>query len=62
MAKVDLSHTRTVEEILEEYKVSEDEGLTEDRVLEQRNKYGYNGKFITSTVEGCFCRMQDVCN
>lgn len=44
MATVDLSHTRTVEDTLLAYKVAEDEGLTQERVLEQRNKFGYNGK------------------
>ena len=44
MAAVDLSHTRTVEETLENYKVTEDEGLSQERVLEQRHKFGYNGK------------------
>lgn len=44
MATVDLSHTRTVEETLAAYKVTEDEGLTQDKVLELRNKFGYNGK------------------
>lgn len=44
MATVDLSHIRTVEETLELFKVKEDEGLSNERVLELRHKYGYNGK------------------
>ena len=50
MAAVDLSHTRTVEETLELYKVSEDEGLSNERVLEQRHKFGYNGEYINLAV------------
>lgn len=45
MATVDLSHIRTVEETLVAYKVIEDKGLTQERVLEQRNKFGYNGEW-----------------
>ena len=44
-SKVDTSHTRTVEEILETYKVTENDGLTPERVSEQRKKFGYNGEF-----------------
>lgn len=41
-SKVDTSHTRTVEEILETYKVAENDGLTPEIVSEQRKKFGYN--------------------
>ena len=44
MSTVDLSHTRTVEETFLNYKVTEDEGLTEERVLELRKQFGYNGE------------------
>ena len=44
-SKVDTSHIRTVEEILEAYKVTENDGLTPERVSEQRKKFGYNGEF-----------------
>lgn len=44
MTTVDLSHTRTVEETLVAYKVTEDEGLSEERVMEERKRFGYNGE------------------
>ena len=50
-AKVDLSHIRTVEETLEEYKVLEEEGLSKDRVLQQRKKFGYNGESVFTFKE-----------
>ncbi len=46
MATVDLSHTKTVAETLEQYEVSEEEGLSKDIVQEQRKKFGYNGGLI----------------
>lgn len=46
MESIPLPHTRTVKEVLDYYKVSEDEGLSQDRVLEQRKKFGYNGEFF----------------
>lgn len=50
MATVDLSHTRTVQETLELYKVSEEEGLSNERVLEQRHKFGYNGELTVKVI------------
>lgn len=44
MASGECYHTKTVHEVLEYYKVSEEEGLSSDRILEQRKKYGFNGK------------------
>ncbi len=59
MAAVDLSHTRTVEETLELYKVTEDEGLSQESVLELRQKFGYNG-MSNSTNWGPFDKSRDV--
>lgn len=44
MASSGYPHSKTVEDILLDYKISEEEGLSNDRVLEQRQKFGYNGK------------------
>jgi hypothetical protein len=61
MTTVDLSHTKTVEETLLDYKVTEDGGLTNDTVLELRQKYGYNGKWkylfecVFFTHANCLC-------
>ena len=41
---MELAHTRTVEEILAEFKVAEEEGLDNAHVEEQRRKHGLNGK------------------
>ena len=38
------AHSKTVEEVLEHFKVSEECGLPEARVEELRDKYGLNGK------------------
>ena len=43
---MELAHTKTVEEILQEYKVTEEEGLNSSRVQEQRRKHGLNGKIV----------------
>lgn len=39
---MELAHTKTVEEILQEFKVTEEEGLDNSRVVEQRRKHGLN--------------------
>ena len=44
MAASQCVHSKTVEDVCFEYKISEEEGLSNDRVLEQRKKFGYNGK------------------
>ena len=43
---MELAHTKTVEEILQEYKVTEEEGLNNSRIEEQRRKHGFNGKIV----------------
>ncbi len=55
-SSVDLSHTRTVEETLAAYKVTEDEGLTPEKVLELRSIFGYNGEcmWIVLCIFVCF--------
>lgn len=45
---MELAHTKTVEEVLQEFKVTEEEGLNSSRVEEQRRKHGLNGKTNTS--------------
>jgi len=44
---MELPHTKSSKETLEFYKVDQAEGLSEARVLELRNKYGYNGQYYT---------------
>jgi len=46
MASSEFPHIQPVHEVLECYKVREDDGLSEDRVKELRKKYGYNGKCL----------------
>ena len=41
---MELAHTRTVEEVLQDLKVTEEEGLNNSRVEELRRKHGLNGK------------------
>ncbi len=41
---MELPYTKSVSEILEYYNVSESEGLSEERVQEQRKQFGYNGE------------------
>ncbi len=61
MASSDYPHTKPVHEVLEYYKVREDEGLSNDKILEQRKKYSYNGEFCKTwyfssvEVEFFFC-------
>ena len=40
---MDDAHAHTVEEILGHFKVDREVGLNEDRVSDQRNKFGWNG-------------------
>lgn len=62
MTTVDLSHTRSVEDTLLAYKVTEDEGLAQERVLELRRQFGYNGgwmvlRFVVFPVSCCCCLL-----
>lgn len=41
---MELPHTKDTSEVLEHFKVSEDAGLSKERVKELRSKYGYNGE------------------
>ena len=43
---MDLAHTKTVEEVLQEFKVTEEEGLDNACVEEQRRKHGLNGETV----------------
>lgn len=38
------AHTRTVEEVLEQFKVDEEGGLTDEQVKKGLEKYGPNGE------------------
>ena len=38
-----MAHTKSVEEVLKEFDVSETTGLSEDRVTKLREKHGLNG-------------------
>ncbi len=41
---MELAHTQSVKEVLEFFKVAEEDGLTETRVAELREQYGSNGE------------------
>ena len=43
-ADMELSHTRTVEEVFQHFDVKENIGLSEAQVVKAREKYGLNGK------------------
>lgn len=47
---MELAHTKTVEEVLAEFKVTEEEGLDSACVEEQRKKHGLNGKLKQATM------------
>lgn len=47
---MELPHTKSVTEILDYYKVSETEGLSETRIEEQRKHFGYNGENQSHTI------------
>lgn len=47
---MELPYTKSVQEVLEHYKVTEHEGLSEDRIEQQRNIYGLNGKLYTESL------------
>ena len=55
---MELAHTKTVEEILQEFKVTEEEGLNNSRVEEQRRKHGLNGKIKKTS----FSADIEICN
>jgi hypothetical protein len=52
---MELAHTKTVEEILQEFKVTEEDGLNNSRVEELRRKHGLNGKREKNPVDREFC-------
>ena len=41
---MEVAHTKTVEEVLQDFKVSEEEGLDNSCVEELRQKHGLNGE------------------
>ena len=42
---MELAHTKTVEEVLADFKVTEENGLDNAHVEEQRRKHGLNGEW-----------------
>lgn len=44
------AHTRTVEEVLEHFKVDEESGLTDEQAKKGLEKYGPNGENINSDL------------
>ena len=49
------AYMKTSEEVLEYFKVSEEDGLTPERVETQREKYGLNGECLSAAGEGRVC-------
>lgn len=47
------AHTRTVEEVLEHFKVDEESGITDEQVKKGLEKYGPNGE--KSYFSRCVC-------
>lgn len=43
---MDFPHTKTVEEVFEHFKVTEEDGLNPQMVTELREKYGLNGALL----------------
>jgi len=43
---MELPHTKTIEEVYEVFKVSEEEGLSVERVTKLREQYGPNGMLL----------------
>lgn len=52
---MELAHTKTIEEVLQEFKVTEEEGLDSVCVEEQRRKHGLNGETIESENSTRLC-------
>ena len=51
-ATMELSHTRTTDEVFQYFDVNEDVGLTDSQVLKARQTYGLNGE-LTNESKGC---------
>ena len=51
-ATMELSHTRTTDEVFQYFDVKEDVGLTDSQVLKARQTYGLNGE-LTNESKGC---------
>lgn len=47
---MEAAHTKTVDEVLEFFGVTEEEGLTSERVASLREKYGANGEPLPEWV------------
>lgn len=44
ISEMELAHTLSVEEVLQRFKVVEEDGLTPARVVQLREQYGANGE------------------
>ena len=52
-AVMELSHTKTADEVLEFFRVREEVGLSGEEVEKQRKKYGHNGECTCVAGKGC---------
>lgn len=55
---MELSHTKTAQEVLDHFGVDTEVGLTEERATKELKKYGPNGK---ATVAPQMCVLVCVC-
>ena len=56
--RMELSHTKTAQEVLDHFGVDTEVGLTEERATKELKKYGPNGK---ATVAPQMCVLVCVC-
>jgi len=52
---MELPHTKTIEEVYEVFKVSEEEGLSVERVTKLREQYGPNGMLLLAYCSANNC-------
>ena len=51
---MEAAHTYPVSEVLQRFGVTENEGLTSERVAEAQKRYGPNGKAVNFQIFGLF--------